>query len=102
MTGYSLTHLTKYTGQSKIYIFVPQASSHPPTTSTFIIQYLLKNINFQFLSSVSRFYAETFNFSGISIGCGDDAFPEIRKHHQQDLMGDEVLVSLRKFSDAPV
>ena len=32
------------------------------------------------MSSISRFYTEIFNFSGISIGYGD-AFPEIRKYH---------------------
>ena len=52
------------------------------------------------MSSISRFYAEIFNLSGISIGYGD-AFPEIRKYHKQGLMG-EVLVSLHKFSNAPI
>ncbi|KAF8536145.1 hypothetical protein BDD12DRAFT_808003 [Trichophaea hybrida] len=43
------------------------------------------------MSSIPRLYGKIFNFSGISIGYGD-VFPEIRKYHQQDLMGDEVLV----------
>ena len=53
------------------------------------------------MSSISRAYAEVFNSSCILIG-HEDVFLEIRKYHQQDLMDDEVLVSLHKSSDAPV
>ena len=45
------------------------------------------------MSSISRLYAEIFNFPGISTGYGG-AFPETHKYHQQDLMGDEVLVTV--------
>ena len=107
MTEYSLTYLTKYKGQRKIHIFVPKS----PSGFLFKfpnLQYLHHSVSLEKhhfsvlnMSSISRFYAEIFNFSGISIGYGG-AFPEIRKYHHQDLMGDEVLVSLHEFSDAPV
>lgn len=53
------------------------------------------------MSTADTFYAEIFNYSGISIGFGN-VFPELRTYHHQHLDSDELLVSLHAFSDAPV
>ena len=49
---------------------------------------------------MSSFYAEIFNHSGVAIGFGD-VFPELRKYHQE-LRDYEVVISLRRFTEAPV
>ena len=93
MAEYSLTRLlAKYKQQSKIRIFAPQSASR---SRAFTVQYLFQCITFLFLTCF-LFYAEIFNFPGISIGNGD-VFPEIPKYRQQNLMGDEVLVSIHRF-----
>lgn len=48
------------------------------------------------MTPIPRFYAGIFTFLGTAIRHGN-VFPEIRRHRQQDLLGDETLVSLRKF-----
>jgi len=50
---------------------------------------------------MSSFYAEILNHSGVSIGFGD-VFQELRKYHHQELLDDEVAISLRGFTEAPV
>jgi len=50
---------------------------------------------------MAAFYAEIFNYSGVSIGFGD-AFPGLRKYHHQEIDSDEILMSLRTFTEAPV
>ena len=50
---------------------------------------------------MSSFYAEIFNHSGVAIGFSD-VFPELRKYHHQELLDDEVVISLRGFTEAPV